>query len=37
MPVTEPAGVDRPRHTERVVVYRLFAEHVITTRAVIVS
>ena len=27
MPLTEPAGVYRPRHPERTVVYRLFEEH----------
>ena len=27
MPLTEPAGVDPPRHPERTVVYRLFEEH----------
>jgi hypothetical protein len=27
MPLAEPAGVDRPRHPERTVVYRLFEEH----------
>ena len=27
MPLTEPDGVDRPRHPERTVVYRLFEEH----------
>ena len=27
MPLTEPAGVYRPRHPERTVGYRLFEEH----------
>jgi len=27
MPLTKPAGVYRPRHPERTVVYRLFEEH----------
>jgi hypothetical protein len=27
MPLTEPAGVYRPRHPERTVVYRLFEDH----------
>jgi DNA-binding transcriptional MocR family regulator len=27
MPLTEPAGLYRPRHPERTVVYRLFEEH----------
>ena len=27
MPLTEPAGIYRPRHPERTVVYRLFEEH----------
>jgi hypothetical protein len=27
MPLVEPAGVYRPRHPERTVVYRLFEEH----------
>ena len=27
MPLAEPAGVYRPRHPERTVVYRLFEEH----------
>ncbi len=27
MSLTEPAGVYRPRHPERTVVYRLFEEH----------